>query len=208
MEYNSQRPPLIISEYGRIVQKMIDHAITIPDRELRNRAARTIVSIMGMLNPQLRDVVDFKHKLWDHLFIMSDFKLDVDSPFPKPSPTIGILKPRPLKYPKQEIKYKFYGKNMERMIEAIASMDEGEERNRLIQTIANFMKLQYLTWNKDSVEDALIFEHLRELSGGKIDVSEQDFKLQQHFVFSTRNAGLTSSQKRKRKKKKRFNSGS
>ncbi len=208
MEYNSQRPPLIISEYGRIVQKMIDHAITIPDREQRNRAARTIVSIMGMLNPQLRDVVDFKHKLWDHLFIMSDFKLDVDSPFPKPSPTIGILKPRPLKYPKQEIKYKFYGKNMERMIEAIASMDEGEERNRLIQTMANFMKIQYLTWNKDSVEDSLIFEHLRELSGGKINVSEQDFKLQQHFVFNTRNAGITSSQKRKRRKKKRFNQGS
>jgi hypothetical protein len=204
MEYNSQRPPLLISEYGRIVQKMIDHAITIPDREQRNRAARTIVSIMGMLNPQLRDITDFKHKLWDHLFIMSDFKLDVDSPYPKPSPEIVKIKPKPLSYPKQEIKYKYYGKNMERMIETIANMKDGENKDQLIQAIANFMKFQYLSWNKDSVDDSVIFDHLAELSGGKIVIKE-DLKLQQNFVFNTRNAGLTASQKKRKKKKKRYN---
>lgn len=204
MEYNSQRPPLIISEYGRIVQKMIDHAITIPDREQRNRAARTIVSIMGMLNPQLRDITDFKHKLWDHLFIMSDFKLDVDSPYPKPTTDIGRIKPKPIAYPRQDIRYKYYGKTMECMIEAIANMKEGEAKEQMIQTIANFMKFQYLSWNKDSVDDTVIFDHLKELSKGKINVNEE-LKLQQNFVFNTRNAGLSNSQKRRKKKKKRFN---
>ncbi len=204
MEYNSQRPPLVISEYGRVVQKMIDHAITIPDREQRNKAARTIVSIMGMLNPQLRDIADFKHKLWDHLFIMSDFKLDVDSPYPKPSADIGRIKPKPVPYPRQDIKYKYYGKTMERMIEAIANMKEGEAREHLVQTIANFMKFQYLSWNKDSVDDTVIFDHLKELSKGKINMKE-DMKLQQNFVFNTRNSGLSASQKRRKKKKKRYN---
>ncbi|MCC6384553.1 MAG: DUF4290 domain-containing protein [Bacteroidia bacterium] len=202
MEYNSQRQPLIISEYGRIIQKMINHAVTIEDRESRNKAARTIVSIMGSLNPHLRDVADFKHKLWDHLFIMSGYKLDVDSPYPKPLPREGRIKPKPVPYPHHEIKYKYYGKTLETMIEHISNMEEGEKKDALVQGIANFMKFQYLSWNKDSVEDNVIFDHLKELSGNKITIRE-DLKLSQNLSITNRNSGTFGSSKKKKKKKKR-----
>jgi hypothetical protein len=174
MEYNSGRNKLIISEYGRNIQKMIEHAITITDKEERNRAARAIVAVMGYLNPHLRDIVDFKHKLWDHLFIMSDFKLDVDSPYPIPSRDTMVVKPQRVSYPNNKIRYKFYGKNMEMMVSRIAGLEEGANRESITRSLANFMKMSYLTWNKDSVDDSTIFDHLRQMSDEVLKLGDSE----------------------------------
>lgn len=201
MEYNTERNHLIIPEYGRNIQRMIEFTCKIKDRDERNKAAQAIVAVMGTLNPQLRDITDFKHKLWDHLFIISDFKLDVDSPYPMPSAQTFKVKPKKVPYPKTDIKYKYYGKTMELMVHQIGKLEEGPAKEQLIQTIANFMKLQYLSWNRDTVDDNVIFEHLKELSKNGIEVKDS-LKLQETFAFTTKNAGLTRSQKKTQKKRK------
>lgn len=170
LEYNSQRPRLIIPEYGRHVQKLIDSAVATEDKEERNKLARYIISVMGTLQPHLRDVPDFQHKLWDQLFIMSDFKLDVDSPYPIPSRELLNLKPERLAYPQNFPKYRFYGNNIKYMIDVANKWEEGEMKSALVKVIANHMKKSYLSWNKDSVKDEVIFEHLYELSDGKINL--------------------------------------
>ena len=170
LEYNSERPHLIIPEYGRHLQKLIDQATAIEDREERNKAAKYIISVMGSLNPHLRDVLDFQHKLWDQLFIMSDFRLDVDSPYPIPSKDILTQKPDRLKYPQNFPKYRFYGNNIKYMIDVANSWEESDLKNALVLVIANHMKKSYLSWNKDTVTDEIIFQHLFELSDGKIDL--------------------------------------
>ena len=177
LEYNSQRPHLIIPEYGRHLQKLIDQATGIEDREERNKAAKYIISVMGSLNPHLRDVLDFQHKLWDQLFIMSDFKLDVDSPYPIPSKDILTQKPERLKYPQNYPKYRFYGNNIKYMTDVANSWEESELKNALVLVIANHMKKCYLSWNKDTVTDEVIFEHLLELSGGKLNLSKSNEEL-------------------------------
>ncbi len=173
MEYNTSRSKMSISEYGRNIQKMIEYTTTIEDREKRNRLTKAIINVMGQLNPHLRDVNDFKHKLWDHLFIMSDFKLDVDSIYPIPSRDILNVKPQKLNYPHQNIRYKHYGKNIEMMIEKAILMAESDEKNILIKQIANQMKKSYIAWNKESVTDETIFEHLEKLSYGKLKLEEE-----------------------------------
>jgi hypothetical protein len=177
LEYNSQRSHLIIPEYGRHLQKLIDQATAIEDREERNKAARYIISVMGSLNPHLRDVLDFQHKLWDQLFIMSDFNLDVDSPYPIPSKDILTQKPDRLNYPQNFPKYRFYGNNIKYMIDVANSWEDSELKNALVLVIANHMKKCYLSWNKDTVTDELIFEHLTELSGGKLNLSKSNEEL-------------------------------
>jgi hypothetical protein len=172
MEYNTQRNRLVIPEYGRNIQKMIEYAIEIENREERNRAALAIVAVMGYLNPQLQNVTDFKHKLWDHLFIISDFKLDVDSPYPVPSRDTFQAKPKRVPYPNNDIKYKYYGKTMERLIKHISDIEEGEKKDLVTQNIANFMKMSYLTWNKDTVDDSTILSHLENISKGKMKLKE------------------------------------
>jgi len=172
LEYNAERPHLIIPEYGRHLQKLIDQATQIQDREERNKAAKYIIQVMGNLNPHLRDVLDFQHKLWDQLFIMSDFKLDVDSPYPIPTKDVIFLKPERLAYPQKNPKYRFYGNNITYMINVANSWEEGELKNALVKVIANHMKKSYLSWNKDTVTDIVIFEHLYELSEGKINLLE------------------------------------
>lgn len=177
LEYNAERPYLIIPEYGRHLQKLIDSATAIKDRDERNKAARYIIQVMGNLNPHLRDVLDFQHKLWDQLFIMSDFKLDVDSPYPIPSREVLQLRPDPLKYPQNFPKYRFYGNNIKYMIDVANQWDEGEMKSALIKVIANHMKKSYLSWNKDTVTDEVIFEHLYELSDGTIDLKDSSEEL-------------------------------
>ncbi|TAH39930.1 MAG: DUF4290 domain-containing protein [Bacteroidetes bacterium] len=172
LEYNTQRDHLLISEYGRNVQKMIKHTINIEDREVRNKAAQTIVNVMAYLNPSVRELVDYKHKLWDHLFILSDFKLDVDSPFPMPEKEKVNAKPKRVEYPASKIRYKYYGKVMEDMIRKIAEMEEGQRKEQITQNLANFMKMSYLTWNKDTVDDSTIVGHLEELSKGSLKLHE------------------------------------
>ena len=174
LEYNTERPHLIIPEYGRHIQKMVDYAISMEDREQRNKTAKSIIPVMGNLNPHLRDVPDFQHMLWDQLFIISDFKLDVDSPFPIPSKEELNEHPDRLEYPQNHPKYRFYGNNIKRMIDVANSWEESDKKDGLILTIANHMKKSFLNWNKDTVEDDVIFEHLFELSGGKINLKNAD----------------------------------
>jgi hypothetical protein len=170
LEYNSERPHLIIPEYGRHVQKLIDNCVAIEDPEERNKMARAIVDVMGNLQPHLRDVPDFKHKLWDQLFIMSDFKLEAESPYPKPEREELAAKPERLAYPKYDSKYRFYGNNIQTMIDVALTWEEGEAREALYFAIANHMKKCYLNWNKDTVDDHIIYNHLLDLSKGKIDL--------------------------------------
>lgn len=177
LEYNTERPHLIIPEYGRHIQKMVDQCVAITDREERNKCAKSIIAVMGNLNPHLRDVADFQHKLWDQLFIISDFKLDVDSPYPKPSKEELTQPPEPLAYPQNFPKYRFYGNNIKRMIDKAVQWEEGELKDALIYAIANHMKKCYLNWNKDTVEDDIIFKHLYELSNGAIKINSNDEEL-------------------------------
>ena len=174
LEYNTERPHLIIPEYGRHIQKMVDQCIAIEDREERNKCAKSIIAVMGNLNPHLRDVPDFQHKLWDQLFIISDFKLDVDSPYPIPSQEELRERPQPLEYPQNHPKYRFYGNNIKRMIDVAKGWEEGELKNALVVNIANHMKKSFLNWNKDTVEDAVIFSHLFELSEGQFDLRNSE----------------------------------
>ena len=171
-DYNSTRNKLILSEYGRNVQNMVKYIVALPTKEERNRYAQVVIDLMGFLNPHLRDVADFKHKLWDHLHIISDFQIDVDSPYPKPSPDAIHLKPEPLKYPHQRIKYKHYGKTIELMIEKAKSIDDPERKRHMVQAVANFMKMAYVQWNKDSVTDEMILSDLYNLSGGQLKLEE------------------------------------
>lgn len=173
MEYNTARTNLIIPEYGRHIQKMVDHCMAIEDEKERNEFAEIIIEVMGELNPHLRDIPDFQHKLWDQLFIMSKFKLDVKSPYPIPTQEEVYSKPNKVAYPKDEYKYKYYGKNIRRMIK-VALEWEGDKQEGLVMVIANHMKKCYLIWNKDTVDDKTIFDHLYELSDGKIDLRNSE----------------------------------
>lgn len=177
MEYNSSREHLLMPEYGRNIQKMVQYAMGVEDREERSKLARTIVNVMGQLNPQLRELTDFKHKLWDHLFFISDFKLDVDSPYPKPDANTYKLKPKPVSYPGKEMRFRHYGRIVEDAIDQVASMDEGPTKDQRIIGLANFMKMLYVNWNKDTVTDEVIFENIRSLSNGRLVVKE-DARLQ------------------------------
>tara|TARA_B100001559_G_scaffold88866_1_gene74252 strand:+ start:245 stop:916 length:672 start_codon:yes stop_codon:yes gene_type:complete len=177
LEYNTIREELIIPEYGRHIQKMINYASSRESKEERNKLANSIISVMGNLQPHLRDVPDFQHKLWDQLFIMSDFKLDADSPFEKPSKEVLNAKPEPLSYPQSFPKYRFYGNNIKIMIDEAVKWDDGEMKEALVLTIANHMKKCFLNWNKDSVKDQVIFDHLYELSETKIDIRDSKEEL-------------------------------
>jgi Domain of unknown function (DUF4290) len=177
LEYNAERTHLIIPEYGRHLQKLIDQATLIESKEERNKAAKYIIQVMGSLNPHLRDVPDFQHKLWDQIFIMSDFKLDVDSPYPIPTRDVINLKPDRLDYPQKNPKYRFYGNNIKYMIDVANSWEEGEMKSALVKVIANHMKKSYLSWNKDTVTDVVIFEHLYELSDGKLNLLQSTEEL-------------------------------
>jgi hypothetical protein len=170
LEYNSDREDLIIPEYGRHIHKMVNQAIECNNKDERNNMAKAIIGVMGNLNPHLRDVPDFQHKLWDQLFIMSQFQLDVDSPYPKPSKEIFEQKPEKLNYPQNHPKYRFYGNNIKKMIDVAVSWEDGEMKSKLVYVIANHMKKCFLNWNKDTVEDSVIYEHLFELSNGKISL--------------------------------------
>lgn len=177
LEYNTEREHLIIPEYGRHLQKMIKHAKSRETKEERNKFAKSIINVMGNLQPHLRDVPDFQHKLWDQLFIMADFDIDVDSPFDKPEREVIQARPEPLKYPQNFPKYRFYGNNIKTMIDVAITWEEGEMKEALTFTIANHMKKCFLNWNKDTVEDAVIYKHLFELSDGKLNLKDSEEEL-------------------------------
>jgi len=172
MEYNTTRPNMIISEYGRNIQKMAEYIIGIPDRDQRTRMAHALVNIMAIMHPDARESVDLKHKLWDHLYIMCDFKLDVDAAFPPPSPAELYTRPDHIEYPQEDIALRPYGKLIHKIIKEVSLMEDSPERKVLIENIANHLKKSYLNWNRDSVNDELIAEHLELLSRGKLKLSE------------------------------------
>jgi len=174
LEYNAEREHLIIPEYGRHIQKLVNHCLNLETIEERNTMAKAIVHVMGNMQPHLRDVPDFQHKLWDQLFIMSDYELDVDTPYPKPEREVLQAKPTGLPYPKSASKYRFYGNNIQIMIDTALTWEEGEMKDALVYTIANHMKKCYLNWNKDTVDDEVIFRHLSELSGGKLVLNDKE----------------------------------
>lgn len=210
LEYNTEREHLIIPEYGRHIQKMVNYATAIESKEERNKVAKSIIAVMGNLQPHLRDVPDFQHKLWDQLFIMSDFKLDVDSPYEKPLKEVLDARPEPLEYPQNHPKYRFYGNNIKTMIDVANTWDEGDMKEALVYTIANHMKKCFLNWNKDTVEDSVIFDHLYELSGGKLnlknsteDLSDSLSLMKSKRKFSNnnnRNKGKKNTNNRNRKR--------
>ncbi|MBK8499648.1 MAG: DUF4290 domain-containing protein [Flavobacteriales bacterium] len=170
-DYNTQRPHLIIPEYGRNVQRMVEHCLGIEERDKRTYTAKAIIQVIARLNPQLRNSDNFERTLWDHLYIMSEFKLDVDGPFPKPSPEELESKPERVPYPQAPIKYGHYGKLVERMIAQCAEMEAGEKRDAYSLIIANLMKRQFLAWNRDTVPDTIIIKDLAELSKGKVKLA-------------------------------------
>lgn len=163
---------MALPEYGRNVQKMIDHLKTIHDRDERNRAARTVIQIMGNLNPQIRESGDFRHKLWDHLAIIADFDLDIDAPYPMPEESKLVEKPKLIPYRQGDIRYLHYGRIIEMMIEAASKMPDGEEKVYLTNLIVNQMKKSYVTWNRSQVSDEVIINDLKILSGGKLKMTE------------------------------------
>jgi hypothetical protein len=170
MEYNTNRKKLVLPEYGRNIQKMVQLAKAEPDTEKRNKMAQAIIAIMGNMNPHLRDIADFKHKLWDHLAIIADFDLDIVSPYPAPEIETLNAKPEIVPYKTKVTKFKHYGQTIEKMVDVAIDMEEGELKEILIQLIANHMKKSYLTWNKEAVADAQIFRDLKIISEGKIDL--------------------------------------
>src|SRR5690606_935473 len=153
---------------------MINYAKALPTKEERNKVSKAIIDVMGNLQPHLRDVPDFQHKLWDQLFIMSNFELDADSPYEKPSKELLEQRPEPLKYPQNHPKYRFYGNNIKTMIDVACTWEAGELKEALTYTIANHMKKCFLNWNKDTVEDEVIFQHLHELSNGQLNIKNLD----------------------------------
>ncbi len=179
MDYNTQLNKLALPEYGRHIQRMVEHLRTIPDREKRNEQARAVIAVMGNLFPYLRDINDFKHKLWDHLFIIANFDLDIDSPYPKPTPVTFEEKPREVPYTSPDsIKMKHYGRGIQDMVQHVADLPDDEKRRAAVMALANHMKKAYLSWNKDVVSDEVIYKEIEILSGGKIKLSAEDVRLQ------------------------------
>lgn len=202
MNYNTSRPKMIIPEYGRHIQDLVDHAVKLEKREERNEMVLAIVDVMGQLNPHLRDVADFTHKLWDHVHIMSNFKLDVDSPYPTPKPEQFQEKPRKMDYPENNIRFKHYGRGTEKLIDSAIQMEEGEEKNALIEAIANLMKKHYLTWSRNSVDDAQILSDVKRISRGKLNVPE-NLELISAKEITPRNTNINSNSKGRKKNKRK-----
>lgn len=177
MEYNTSREKLVLPEYGRNIQKMVQLTLEEQDRDKRNKMAQAIIAIMGSMNPHLRDIADFKHKLWDHLAIIADFKLDIDSPYDNPQIEKLKEKPERVPYNQHKIKYKHYGKTIEKLINEAVKMEDPERKEILIQMLANHMKKSYLTWNKEAVSDEQIFSDLNVISEGKIQLNINETRL-------------------------------
>ena len=172
LDYNTEREKMNMPEYGRNVLKMVDSLKDIEDKQKRTEQARSIVRVMEILNPQVHTVEDWEHKLWDHLFAIAGYDLDVDSPYPIPAKEDRQVPPMRIPLRTKPIKATHYGRNIESIIDLIASEPEGEQKNTMLRRLAFYMRQQYLIWNKDSVEDATIFHDIEILSDHKIKVPE------------------------------------
>lgn len=203
MQYNTQQKKLPLPEYGRSIQNMVDYALTLEDRVERQKCGNTIISIMGNMFPHLRDVPDFTHKLWDHLAIMSDFKLDIDYPYEIIRKDNLSTKPDLIPYPSTKIRYRHYGRTIEILIKKAIEFPEGDEKNNLVALIANHMKKDYMAWNKDTVDNEKINDDLMELSKGKLQLTDSLLQLMETRLAANRrqkpnnnNHGYSNNQKR------------
>lgn len=175
MEYNTQRNYLTMKEYGRHIQRMVEYVLTIEDRQKRQQQAQVVIELMGTLNPHLKNVEDFRHLLWDHLFFVSDFKLDVDCPYPIPTKETYKLKPDPLPYPKRKPRYNHLGKNLEIVIDKALKEENPEKRAGFANSIAYYMKLAYSNWHKELVHDDGIRSELNTITNGQLEFDSTPF---------------------------------
>jgi len=211
-EYNTQRKKLLLPEYGRYIQRMIQQVAAIEDRKKRNEQIKAVVSVMGELNPHLRDVEDFKHKLWDHVHVVSDFSIDIDAPYPIPTRESFQERPQCIPYPTSPVKIMHYGRNIQNMIDTIADHPNEEERQAVALMVANYMKRDYLMWNKDIVTDEIILRDLTALSKGRIilppgtKLADVQVSLVQEGSRNM-NFSMGMGKKKKKKKKKKRNNG-
>lgn len=206
MDYNTQRDKLKMPEYGRHIQKMVEYVASIPDKEKRNEQIGAVLEVMGILNPQLRDIADFNHKLWDHIHVISDFRIDIDSPYPVPTKETLYTRPERIPRPSDPIRMSCYGRNIQNMVKAIADQQDEEVRSAMISTIASYMKQQYLIWNKDSVSDETIFHDMERLSEGRLTIPEGmtiSFSAQDQRKVSANSRNQSDRQNQKRKKWKK-----
>lgn len=197
LTYNSQLKKLALPEYGRNIQQMVDYCCTIADREERNKCAYSIINTMSNLFPQLNEETDYKHKLWDHLAIMSDFKLDIDYPYEIVKPESLESKPIPVKYKLEGIKMRHYGKIVGQMIERACDYPDGEEKDALIMLIANHMKKLIYQINNEDVEDAKIFKDLEFFSNGRIKIDPATHSLHEFKVAPAQQAPTSKKKKKK-----------
>jgi hypothetical protein len=195
MDYNTQRKKLVLPEYGRGIQNMVDYAVSIADKEERQQCANTIISIMGSMFPHLRDVSDFKHKLWDHLAIMSDYKLDIDYPY-EVMPHQKDIKPEPMRYPMKRIRSRHYGYYVENLLSELENMEEGEEKEALVGMVANLMKNDLFYWNNDAVDEERIAADIARYTHNKVHLDLN------RFVFAPIVPDKLDSKQAKGKKKK------
>lgn len=198
MEYNTQLKKLALPEYGRNIQNMVDFCLTIPDRAERKRCANTIITIMGSMFPHLRDVNDFKHILWDHLAIMADFKLDIDYPYEIVKKEDLYSKPGKIEYSRPDMKYRHYGKTLEKMVKLAIELEDPKEKEQFILLVATHMKKSYIQWNKE-VDDQKIFLDLYDLSAHKIDIRGSEIKLPEMKDLNQRNNSNNNNGKKKKK---------
>lgn len=204
MEYNTERTQLKIPEYGRNVQRMVDYCLTIDDKEHRSKVAQSIIDVIGNLNPAIRDAEDYAHKLWDHLFIMSDFKLDVDSPYPIPTEESFQGLPDEVPYPRKSRKFRHYGSIVKNMIAHALTIEDGEEKDALVYGIAYAMKRNYLKYNKDTVSDATIIGDLAEMSEGKLKLGAFDLPNEKAFGITQAERKQGQNTRKKKNKKRRY----
>jgi len=198
MEYNTAREEMKIPEYGRNIQKMIEFAKTLEDKNERNKAANSIIKVMGQVNPALKGNEDLTHKIWDHMFIISGFDFDVDSPFPKPLKEDFEKGPDRIPYPENEIAFRHYGRILEQMIKTVAAEENEEERLKMGVGVANIMKRSYLNWNRDSVENRVIIKNLRDMSDGKINLPEDtELAHSRDLIDTTQQPSNTQNRQRK-----------
>lgn len=209
MEYNTNRPQLHMPEYGRIIQQLVERCKELATKEERNEMAVAIVDFMGQRNPQLRDEENYKHKLWDHLFILSNYDLDVDSPYPFPTVEELNEKPKKMTYPKLQGDFKFYGKSILQLIEKAIELEAGDEKDALIQVIANNMKKSYNVYNKEHVQDEVIFRHLKDLSENRLDLTGLDSLEKSKIYYASgrtnKNNGRTNQNQAQNSQNKRRN---
>lgn len=186
MEYNTQRTQLQLPEYGRMIQSLVERCKTIEDKKERTEFAYAVVEFMRQRNALSPNGATEPEKLWDHLFILADFDLDVDTPYEAPKKEVLMAAPKPLSYPVLQGEYKFYGKSILQLIDIAISLEEGEEKEALIEVIANNMKKSYNIYNKEHVQDSVIFKHLKELSGNRLDLTGIE-SLEKSKIYNSHN---------------------